>query len=165
MEIKQKKVPIYETKKILKSHNKINVYVANDGKEFHTEEQCTKYEASLILLEEANKNVNKIYFSEYDAVVCEVVFEGYGDIEVDGFYKLTIDKTNGLQNSYLMRLGCANAYSELAKYENGDEILICSYTQNANTDYPSYYIDSIFFKDFETKIADFAKTIISYAKV
>lgn len=131
MEKKTKYVPKFKT---VKDGTKAVIeYIANDGKKFEKEEDCLKHEASLLLKEEAEKNIQTLNFDDNE-VVANILFEIGFDAQYTKLFKFKLNKSViEKQVQFLIKLGMDFFRADrLLNFIDGEEIIACVYEEYTN---------------------------------
>ena len=119
------------------------VYVAMDGKEFSNKTECKHYEERLQDVKNGESQFQKVTFGDDDIVALVIFSFDYAcHISSAKFFTWTVTKDKEkleLAVKYLRAMRCDNCYwnNITEGFEEGDKVLICSWTEDANSDYPS----------------------------
>lgn len=150
MEKKTIKEPVYKTEKIKTGEKDKTVYVAIDGNEFANENECMAHERKVCSIKEGEGLIEEITLdSEQQDSISTLIFGGY-DVSSAKFFKWKATKhkqTIEKVTSYLSAKNCSIYFSELEKFDEGNNVLICSWVESEHSDYPSYETKAIKYED------------------
>ena len=155
MEKKIENVPVYIHKPILNGTKEKITYIANDGKVFDDEQKCKHYEAKLKDIEDGQAQFEKLNCDGYYDIITDImgwIFEAYDVSSIKLFkWKATKDlNKQNLAHKYLIAKGCSSFSKSLfddETFNEGEEILIASWSEGESGDYPSWYTKSITYKE------------------
>jgi|ERR1035437_215360 hypothetical protein len=141
MEIKTEKKPVFKTTQVQTGTKEVVTFIAFDGESFETERECQLYEKKLTAIKDAEGLITELKLDgDYAKIIVELCFEGYDVSDIQLFSikgthnKDIIDKIL----NYLIAKNARNGYLNFEETIFDKTYLIANWTENINSDYPSY---------------------------
>jgi hypothetical protein len=157
--------PVYETKQVVTASREVTLYIAEDGKEFRTKIQCENYESQSKAIAEGQNQFSPVTFAtaEREVSVVSLFFGGYGsisDVQMVMWKKRSQDFLYKKALDYLWAKGFHKVYDHIFQdIPEGEPVIIASWIEDYNTDYPSYKTSAISRDDFVKKLDDFVNSV------
>ncbi len=143
MEKKITKEPVYETQKVKTGEKEKITFIANDGKEFASQEQCEDYENKLTAIKDGESQFRELSLSgDEERAIIGLCFETYDTSSIDIIvWKASKDESEIKKavNYLLVKGFSSKCYTGLGDLKEGVDYLICDWIEGENGDYPSYY--------------------------
>ena len=145
MEKKIIQKPVFQTVKT--GEKPKTIYVANDGREFDYEKDCVEWERMIDIIAKGEKELTEIKFEE-DAyeIILRYVF-GAADSSNVSFWKWTATKDEVKLKAVIdylnMKQKGRKVYPKTFDFPEGSTVIISSWTESEQTDYPDHYTRAV----------------------
>lgn len=168
MRIDLKTEPITELKRVEVGHKDVTVYIADDGKEFDTENKCLQYERKLKCISEGEVYVSSLtdtYSEVAERDIIRIVFNGCDAISDIKLFKFTynIDEEISKIIDYYLMANNINT-NPLDKYKDGDVLIAAYWIEDNDTDYPLFRSGIVNYETAIGRIVEFTNELKNILK-